>query len=58
MSSKTKRPANLKRAEPAKGGTKPAHKSAYPSGDSPKPQGDPMRHLIEKKKIRVIDNKK
>jgi hypothetical protein len=50
MSNKIKRPAKLKRGEPAKGGTKSAHKNAYTSGDSPKPQGDPMRHLIEKKK--------
>jgi hypothetical protein len=35
--------------EPAKGGTKPAHENAYSSGDSPKPHGDPLRHVIEEK---------
>lgn len=32
--------------EPAKGGITPAHKDTYPSSDSPKPHGDPMRHVI------------
>ena len=36
--------------EPAKGGITPAHKDTYPYGDSPKPHGDPMRHVIEEQK--------
>ena len=38
--------------EPAKGGLKPAHEDAYPSGDSPKPHGDPLRHVIEEQKTK------
>jgi hypothetical protein len=44
------RPDKSQLQEPAKGGTKPAHENAYPSGDSPKPQGDPMRHVIDDEK--------
>jgi hypothetical protein len=34
--------------EPAKGGLKPPHENAYPSGDSPKPQGDKLQHAADK----------
>ena len=44
---KTKKlPEKSQPREPAKGGLKPAHDNAYASGDSPKPHGDPMRHVI------------
>ena len=33
--------------EPAKGGLKPAHDNAYPSGDSPKAQGDKLQHAVD-----------
>jgi hypothetical protein len=33
--------------EPAKGGLKPAHENAYPSGDSPKAQGDKLQHAVD-----------
>ncbi|HEY5962875.1 MAG TPA: hypothetical protein VIU42_02545 [Xanthobacteraceae bacterium] len=33
--------------EPAKGGTKAPHETAYPSGDTPKPHGDKLRHAVE-----------
>jgi hypothetical protein len=33
--------------EPAKGGTKPAHKTSYPTGDSPKPHGDKLQHAVD-----------
>jgi hypothetical protein len=33
--------------EPAKGGTQPAHENAYPSGDSPKRQGDKLQHAVD-----------
>ena len=42
-----KRPEKDQTREPAKGGITPTHKDAYPSGDSPKPHGDPLRHVIE-----------
>jgi len=42
-----KRPEKSQRDEPAKGGTKPPHKNAYPSGDSPKPQGDKLQHAVD-----------
>ena len=42
-----KRPEKDQTREPAKGGITPAHKDTYPSGDSPKPHGDPLRHVIE-----------
>jgi hypothetical protein len=42
-----KRPEKSQTREPAKGGIKPAHEDTYPSGDSPKPHGDPLRHVIE-----------
>ena len=45
-----KHPETSQTREPAKGGTTPAHENAYPSGDSPKPHGDPMRHVIEEQK--------
>ena len=45
-----KRPEPSEAPEPAKGGTTPAHKDSYPAGDSPKPHGDPMRHVIEEQK--------
>ena len=34
--------------EPAKGGIRPPHETAYPSGDSPKPHGDKLRHALER----------
>ena len=42
-----KRPEKSQAREPAKGGIKPAHEDTYPSGDSPKPHGDPLRHVIK-----------
>ncbi len=36
--------------QPAKGGTKPANPQVHPSGDSPKPHGDPFRRVITDKK--------
>jgi hypothetical protein len=33
--------------DPAKGGIKPAHDEAHPSGDSPKPHGDAMQHAMD-----------
>jgi hypothetical protein len=44
------RPDKSQTREPAKGGTTPAHENAYPSGDSPKPHGDPLRHVVEEQK--------
>jgi hypothetical protein len=41
------RPDNSQSREPAKGGTKPAHENAYPSGDSPKPHGDKLEHAAD-----------
>ena len=42
----------LEEKEPAKGGTEPPKPDAHPSGDSPKPHGDPFRDDLktEKKK--------
>jgi hypothetical protein len=34
--------------EPAKGGTRPPHENAYPSGDTPKPHGDKLADAVEK----------
>jgi hypothetical protein len=42
-----KRPETSQTHEPAKGGLKPAHENAYPSGDSPKAQGDKLQHAID-----------
>jgi hypothetical protein len=42
-----KRPDPSQSHEPTKGGTKPAHESAYPSGDSPKAQGDKLQHAVD-----------
>ena len=47
-----KQPDPSQSRDPAKGGTTPAHKDTYPSGDSPKPHGDPLRHVIEEEKKR------
>ncbi|MEA2980657.1 MAG: hypothetical protein QOF09_2480 [Alphaproteobacteria bacterium] len=44
------RPDKPQTREPAKGGTQPPHEDTYPSGDSPKPHGDPLRHVIEEEK--------
>ena len=44
------RPDKTESRVPAKGGTKPAHENSYPSGDSPKPHGDPMQHAVEQEK--------
>ena len=42
-----KRPENSQTHEPAKGGLRPARDSAYPSGDSPKAQGDKLQHAVD-----------
>ena len=42
------RPEKSQTREPAKGGLKPAHENAYPSGDSPKAQGDKLQHAVDK----------
>ena len=42
-----KRPEKSQTREPAKGGLKPAHKDTYPSGDSPKAQGDKLQHAVD-----------
>ena len=42
-----KRPDKAQSREPAKGGLKPAHENAYPSGDSPKAQGDKLQHAVD-----------
>jgi len=42
-----KRPEKSQTHEAAKGGLKPAHDSAYPSGDSPKAQGDRLQHAVD-----------
>jgi hypothetical protein len=42
-----KRPEKSQTHEPAKGGLKPAHDDAYPSGDSPKAQGDKLQHAVD-----------
>jgi hypothetical protein len=42
-----KRPEKFQTHEPAKGGLKPAHDDAYPSGDSPKAQGDKLQHAVD-----------
>jgi hypothetical protein len=41
------RPDESQTREPATGGTKPAHENAYPSGDSPKRQGDKLEHAVD-----------
>ena len=41
------RPDKSQIHEPAKGGVKPAHENAYPSGDSPKAQGDKLQHAVD-----------
>jgi hypothetical protein len=41
------RPDKSQLQEPAKGGPKPAHENAYPSGDSPKPHGDKLQHSTD-----------
>ena len=42
-----KRPEKSQTHEPAKGGLKPARENAYPSGDSPKAQGDKLQHAVD-----------
>ena len=42
-----KRPDKSQTHEPAKGGLKPARDDAYPSGDSPKAQGDKLQHAVD-----------
>ena len=42
-----KRPDPSQTRDPAKGGIKPAHDNAYPSGDSPKAQGDKLQHAVD-----------
>ena len=41
------KPDKSQSREPAKGGTRPAHENAYPSGDSPKAQGDKLQHAVD-----------
>jgi hypothetical protein len=41
------RPDKSQSHEPAKGGLKPAHQKTYPSGDSPKAQGDKLEHAVD-----------
>jgi hypothetical protein len=36
--------------EPAKGGTERAKPKPYPSGDSPKPHGDPLKDDLKRDK--------
>jgi hypothetical protein len=42
-----KRPEKSQIHEPAKGGLKRPHDNAYPSGDSPKAQGDKLQHAVD-----------
>jgi hypothetical protein len=42
-----KRSEKSQTRDPAQGGIKPANEDTYPFGDSPKPHGDPLRHVIE-----------
>ena len=42
-----KRPDTPQTHEPAKGGLKPAQEKPYPSGDSPKRQGDKLQHAVD-----------
>jgi len=44
----TDRRPEAQNEEPAKGGTERPHREAYPSGDSPKPHGDKLKHVVEK----------
>lgn len=41
------RPDTTQTDDPAKGGVKPAHRDPFPSGDSPKPQGDKLQHAVD-----------
>ncbi len=42
-----KRPDKSQTHDPAKGGLKPPHDNTYPSGDSPKAQGDKLQHAVD-----------
>ena len=42
-----KRPEKSQTREPAKGGLKPALENTFPSGDSPKAQGDKLQHAVD-----------
>ena len=42
-----KRPEKSQTREPSKGGLKPAHENTFPSGDSPKAQGDKLQHAVD-----------
>ncbi len=42
-----KRPEKPQTHEPAKGGLKPARENTYSSGDSPKAQGDKLKHAVD-----------
>jgi hypothetical protein len=42
-----KHPDKSQTHEAAKGGVRPAHENAYPSGDSPKAQGDKLQHAVD-----------
>ena len=43
----TERRPEARDEDPTKGGGKPAHETAYPSGDSPKPHGDRMQRAVD-----------
>jgi hypothetical protein len=45
-----KSPEPSQKREPAKGGMTPAQQDTHPSGDTSKPHGDPLRHVIEDQK--------
>jgi len=47
MPATEKRPEKSQTDEPAKGGLKPAHENAFPSGDSAKRQGDKLQHAVD-----------
>lgn len=45
-----KQKPTLEDEEPAKGGTERPKPKPYPSGDSPKPHGDPLKDEVTSKK--------
>jgi hypothetical protein len=51
-----KHPERSQTDEPAKGGTKPARRQPFRSGDSPKPHGDKLEHAVDETSHRA--NKK
>ena len=40
-------PTSRRPTNPPRAALKPAHENAYPSGDSPKPQGDKLQHAVD-----------